>query len=251
MADLLLRAGNIIPVAKSTVQGDDVSPQQPLGTISFLNDAYGFRVLEYVHNISGAAALKGALLSRKADLAITDLVSGTTISVTDSGLTANTMQGQILYIDDNADSAGAAPEGESGIITSNTTTTINIDAARPFTVATAVSDDVRVVYSSAVVASADGDLTGIARGVVLANGGITNLQYGWIQRYGYCPDVTHKNNACVAGEPVVSDVSQVNAWGSDAVSLWVGQQVGTFTADNVHLYSPVLLNLWGFQYPHS
>ena len=249
--DMVSKMSHLIPVGKANVNSDDLTPRHPVGTISFVNDGYGFRVMEYCRNISGSAIAKGELQKKSGNTAISNILSGSTTTVVTTGLTANTMRGQILYIDDNDDSAGAAPEGESGIIVSNTTTTITIDSGRPFTVAPAVNDEARVVYSSALVDAADGDLSGNVRGVCLASGGVTNLQYGWWQRYGYCPDVIHKNSACVDGEPVVADTAQVGPWGSDAVSLWVGHQVGTFTADNAHLYSPVFLQLFGFAYPHS
>lgn len=250
MADLFLHLGNMIPVGNEDLNADHSSPRHKLGTLSFQIDAYGFRVFEYCRNMSGSAVAQGELQKRIADATISNITSGTTTSAVTTGLTAGDYVGRVLYVDDNADSAGAAPEGECAPIIANSTTTIQTDAGRPFTAALAVNDDLRVISFNHLDDAADGDLASKIKGVAVGKNGVTSKYYGWWQRYGLCPDVKHKASTAVTSlNPVVADAAAVGPHGSDAVDLWVGTQVGTHAADVVSNKSPVDLLLFGFVRP--
>lgn len=250
MADLFLHMGNMIPVGNEDLNADHLNAKHKLGQLSFQIDAYGFRVFEYCRNMSGSAIAQGELQKRIADATIANITSGTTTSATKSGFTAGAYAGRILYVDDNDDSAGAAPEGESSPIVSNSATVIQVDAGRPFTVALAANDDLRVVSFNHLNDAADGDLASKVKGVAVGKGGVSDNYYGWWQRYGLCPDVLHKATSAVTSlNPVVADAAAVGTHGSDAVDLWVGTQIGTHAADVVSNKSPVDLLLFGFVRP--
>lgn len=250
MADLFLHMGNMIPVANEDLNADHVNPKNRLGQLSFQIDDYGFRVFEYCRNMSGSAIAQGELQKRIADVAISNITSGTTTSAVTTGLTAGAYVGRILYVDDNADSAGAAPEGECAPIVANSTTTIQVDPGRPFSTALAVNDDLRVVSFNHLNDAADSDLAAAVKGVAVGKNGVSNNNYGWWQRYGLCPDVLHKSSSAVTSlNPVVADAACVGPHGSDAVDLWVGKQIGTHSNDVVSNKSLVELLLFGFVRP--
>jgi hypothetical protein len=245
MADGFMNPGYLIPISGSGLNADDLEPQYRPGGISFVNDAFGFRIFKYCQNNNGAAVAVGELMSRPADVAITNIDSGTTTSVTEAtGFTANFGVGGLLYIDDNDDSAGAAPEGEVGVVIAVTANTVTIDADRPFTVAPAANDEARLVYTHHFEDSADGDLAKDVQGVVMATGGVTNLYYGWLQCYGYHPAVIHSAEAVVANASLEAGAAEVKVLAGGQEEQ-VGWQVGTHTADLVTTLSPVYLQLFG------
>ena len=250
MADLFLHLGNMIPVGNEDLNADHLNPKHKLGQLSFQVDAYGFRVFEYCRNMSGSAVAQGELQKRIADATIANITSGTTTSAVTTGLTAGAYVGRICYVDDNADSAGAAPEGESAPIVANSTTVIQTDPGRPFSAALAVNDDLRIVSFNHLNDAADGDLAAAVKGVAVGKNGVSSNYYGWWQRYGSCPDVLHKASAAVTPlNPVVADAAAVGPHGSDAVDLWVGKQLGTHSNDVVSNKSLVELLLFGFVRP--
>lgn len=249
MADLFLHLGNMLPVGSEDLNADHLNPKMKVGALSFQVDDYGFRIFEYCRNMSGSAVAQGELQKRIADVVETNVTSGTTTSVTKSGWTAGDFVGRILYVDDNDDSAGAAPEGESSPIVANSATIIQVDPGRPFSVAIAASDDVRIVSWNHLDDAADSDLASKVKGVAVGKNGVSSKYYGWWQRYGICPDVIHSAATVTSLNPVVAGAHCVAAHGSDAVDLWVGTQIGTHTSDVVSLKSPVDLLLFGFVRP--
>lgn len=249
MSDLFLHLGNMIPVGNEDLNADHLNAKHKLGALSFQIDDYGFRVFEYCRNMSGSAVAQGELQKRIADATIANITSGTTTSAVTTGLTAGDYVGRILYVDDNADSAGAAPEGESSPIVANSTTTIQVDPGRPFTVALAANDDLRVISFNHLDDAADGDLASKVKGVAVGKNGVSSKYFGWWQRYGICPDVKHSAASVTSLNPVVAGAACVAAHGSDAVDLHVGTQLGTHTSDSVSLKSPVDLLLFGFVRP--
>lgn len=90
-------------------------------------------------NRSGTAFTVGQIARKSANLLVTADAAGTTTTMEDgSAFVADEEVGNILYILDNADAAGAAPEGEWGIVVKNTADVLTIQPA--LTVATASSD---------------------------------------------------------------------------------------------------------------
>lgn len=250
--DLFVNLASLIPIAVRDLNASDKDPQHPLGQLAYARDSYGFRLFQYCRNMTGGATLAGELQKRVADATTSNITSGTTTSYTKTaaGYTVGAFKGRLLYIDDNDDSAGAAPEGESSPIVNNSATVVSVDPQRPFTVALAANDDVRIISFDHLSDAADGDLASKVIGVDVAKDGHADNEYGWWQKYGVCPDVLHKASSAVTSlNPVVADAAAVNAHGSDAVDLWVGYQLGTHAVDIVSNKSPVFLQLFGFVRP--
>lgn len=245
MADGFMNPGYLIPISGSDLNADDAEPQYRPGGVSFVVDAFGFRIFKYGQNNNGAAVAVGELMSRPADVAITNIDSGSTTSVTEAaGFTANFGIGGLLYIDDNDDSAGAAPEGEVGVVIANDGSTVTIDAARPFTVAPAAADEARLVYTHHFEDSADGDIAITVQGLVMATAGVTNLYYGWLQCYGFHPAAVHSAQTVVANASLEAGAAEVKVLAGGQEEQ-VGWQVGTHTSDVVTTLSPVFMQLFG------
>lgn len=243
-----LRVGHLLPVIGPELNANDLTPQYRPGQISLVQDAYGFRVLQYCRNQSGSAQARGELAKKVADVTVSNITSGTTTSFTKAAsLTADIHVGRILHVDDNDDTAGAAPEGESAPIVSNTAAVATVDSDYPFSVALAANDDIRSFTPGwHVTDSADADLAKECVGVVVGKDGISDGYYGFYQQYGLNPLVLHKNDSAVTdNDPVVADAAAVGPYGSDAVQLWVGYQQGTHAADRVVELSPVFMLLFG------
>lgn len=248
MANSYLHVGNLIPTIGSALEADDASPGYRKGGITVVSDDYGTRIFQYCRNQSGSAQAQGELAKKVADVAVTNITSGTTTGATKVGAwTANIHVGRIFHVDDNDDSAGAAPEGETAPIVSNTADAIVTDSEYPFSVALAANDDVRSFSPGwHLTDAADGDLAKECVGVVVPSAGISDGNYGWYQNYGFNPKVNHKaSTAVTTNNPVVADAAAVGPHGSDTAELWVGYQKGTHAADRVSNLSPVFLLLFG------
>ena len=248
MANSYLNVGHLIPAVGPELNANDLTPSAPVGAVSMVRDAFGLKILVYGRNQSGSAQTQGELAKKVADVTVSNITSGTTTSFTKAAsLTADIHVGRILHVDDNDDSAGAAPEGECSPIVSNTAAVATVDSNYPFSVALAANDDIRSFTPGwHMTDAADGDLAKECTGVVMASGGLTDGYYGWYQNYGYNPKVLHKNNTAVtSNDPVVADAAAVGPYGSDAVQLWVGYQTGTHAADRASELSPVFMLLFG------
>jgi len=243
-----LHVGNLVPLVGSSLEADEISPGYRRGGLSVVQDDYGTRIFQYCRNQSGSAVAQGELHKKVADVTVTNITSGTTNSATKvAGWTADIHVGRIFHIDDNDDSAGAAPEGESAPITANTADVVTTDSEYLFSVALAANDDTRSFTPGwHVTDAADGDLAKECVGVVVADAGIASTNYGWLQIYGFNPMVLHKNDSAItSNNPVVADAAAVGVHGSDTAELWVGFQKGTHAADRVVELSPVYLLLFG------
>jgi hypothetical protein len=131
----------------------------------------------WVWNNSGSDIAKGVPMQKRANLTITDLVSGGVNYGVDTGLTANNLIGGLIQCNDNNSGAGAAPEGEVGKIYANDATTIKFQP--DMSVALAVSDDMIIFFHHHVTVGATGVQLGDFRGVPVASGGIPNGYMGW------------------------------------------------------------------------
>lgn len=229
--DIVLRLGSIVGMSNVDINGDNANTYGRPGTLSFLVDAYGYRVLQYVRNVSGSAFAMGELASKVANTAVNNITAGSTTSATTTGLTEGDHDGRLLYVLDNDDDSGAAPEGETSVIGHNTATRITVDPQMPYSVALAANDDLVMISNWQATDSADGDLAHNVLGVVLGNGGFADNGYGWVQKEGYCPGVDLLSGAITAGDPVVADVAQIGAFGTDGQELWVGIALAAVSAD--------------------
>lgn len=241
--DYVLNLAHLTGLSMADINSDTATPQARGGTLAFVVDAFGYKVLKYCYFV--AAAAQGDLASRaggvNGTVVITNQTGTSATSVTTTGLTANAHRGAIIYVHDDAGGAGAAPEGEVSICTTNTTTVITLDPDMPFSVALANGDDVTSISTWAVEDSADGDLSVTVQGVVLGSAGVTASQYGWLMMEGMTR-AKAGTNAITAFNPVVAGANIVDAFGTDGQELWVGTALATYTGDNVAATLPVRLN---------
>jgi hypothetical protein len=229
--DMFLGLQHLIPVGTSDLKGDDQKARYAKGQISFMYDRFGPRIFRYLHNMTGGAILQGELQARAAAVTVTDATSGTTTSVkkTGAGWTVDAFLDRLLIVTDNADAAGAAPEGEVGVIVDNDAENILVDSARPFSAALAVNDDLSVYSLFDAKDAADSDLASDVFGVPMVD--LTDKFWGWFQCFGYCPDARYDTAAVVIGDPVVAAAASLGPFGTDAQELWVGWSPNGIAAD--------------------
>jgi len=252
MANSYLHAGNLIATIGSDLNADDVAPGYRKGGITIINDDYGVRILQYARNQSGSAQGQGELAKKVADVTVSNITSGTTTGFTKvASLTADIHVGRILYVDDNDDSAGAAPECESAPIVSNTADVCVTDSDYAFSAALAANDDIRSFSPGWHATDAAGsDLAKECIGVVVGASGISSTNYGWYQNYGFNPKTKFKaSTAATTNLPVVPDAACVTTSGGATPELWVGYSKGTHAVDTVATLGPVFLLLFGHVRP--
>jgi hypothetical protein len=182
-------------------------------------------------------------MSKPANVSVANITSGSTVKAVTTGLTASEHDGKLCYVLDDAGGAGAAPEGEIGIIGSNTTTTINLDPNRPLSAALAVNDDLVLIANWQGEDAADGDLAHTVLGVAMGTSGISDNGYGWVHRLGVTPAAIAAG-AIVAGDPVVAAAGVLGAFGTDGQELWCGIALAAASADMVALQAPVHLTVF-------
>lgn len=245
--ELFFQPGMILPMGASDLLADDLLPVYAKGQISFVRDSWGLRIFRYMRKSTATACVKGGLYSREASTTITNIDSGTTTQVTKAGAgwTVDAFKDRLLVCTDDGGGAGAAPEGENGLITSNTATVINIDGNRPASAAFAINDDFIVYSLFDMKAAADNDLGINVIGVAMQT--VASGNWGVFQSYGYCPDVVHTAVAVTAGDPLVAAAVAVASFaaGSDGQELWVGWSPAGFSSDNVNAKALAHLNIFG------
>ena len=224
----------------TTLDASDTTPKETRGVIrEDFHPVFGPRKFKYVR--FDVATTAGDLCSMRTPIDVPNITSGTTTSITTSGLTADIYVGGILRCYDDAGAAGAAPEGESGIITKNTTTVITIDSNDAFSAAAGANDDFKVFLPWAVIAAASGDVNALVAGVAMA----TQAQYswGWVQFYGLHPAVraVAAGTTITAQKCVIAATSAVTVGSTSAAELRVGFADITLTTDTVLRTLPVRL----------
>lgn len=248
-SQIYFRLGHLTGLSQSDMAASDSTPQAREGTIAWVMDAFGPKICKYVKNISNSTMAVAELVGYDGDGAnvltttISNITAGSTTSATTTGLTADDHDGKICFVLDNADSAGAAPEGEMGIISNNTATVITMDAGYPFSVALAVNDDLELVTTYQVVDAADGDEGWTVTGVIAAQDGILDNGFGWVVQEGMTPALA-TTNAITEGDPVVAGAAVVDAFGSDGQELFVGIAAASGGTDEVLKHIPVVMKCW-------
>lgn len=222
-----LRDSFVAPIDDST----STKREDPL-TLRYTHDPYfGVRGFVYARCDQSGGCTAGQLQSKRANVAITNISAGTTTSITTTGLTADILVGGILVCIDDAGAAGAAPEGEKGIVIANSATLVEIDTDDAFSVAPAANDDFNVVLPWAVDDSADGDAAGIVMGVAMA--AHDQYDWGWFQFLGIHPEVDTDGDAIPVDESVVASTAAVGDGAGDAADLRVGRLLAPISADTV------------------
>ena len=176
---------------------------------------------------------------------VANITSGTTKSFVTSGLTANRHNGMISYVLDTAAVAGAAPEGESSIVASNTATVVTLEPDYAYSVALAVNDDIELMSTYQVEDAADGDEAWTVAGIVMGIDGISDGNYGWIHVEGVTP--CQSAASAVEGDPIVADAAQVGPFGSDGHELWIGTSLVALSTDEALKQIPAQLKLFTYE----
>lgn len=231
-SELFYKVGHLTGLSMSDLHSDNARGAQTArpGTIAWVVDAFGPRIVKYVKNMVGSTNAVGELMAYESDGAnvrttsISANAAGTTTTInTGTTLTVNDHVDMLVFCVDDAGAAGAAPEGETSVCVSNTTGTINLAADYAFSAATASSDTFELISTYHANDAADGDEAWTCQGVVLGKDGIQDNQFGWVHmqgatsclKIGAAGDVTE-------GDPIVAGTAGVDAFGSDGQELWVG-----------------------------
>jgi len=180
----MLHLGNLLSVGGTDLTATSTSPAHKLGSLSIQMDAFGYhRIFRYVRLM--LAGTPGLVFDRVALVTGTTDSTGTTTSAIDATIfTAGDEVGKIFQVNV---ASGAAPEGETALIVSNTTTTLRFDPGYPLSVAAAsgitFSDWGVAHYDAGALASNNINCAGILMGTPVAK------DYGWCQVQGFHPAV--------------------------------------------------------------
>lgn len=222
-----LNLAGIVPVGTEDLNSNSTTQKAKPGAYAFMLDAFGPRLFRYGFNVNGSAVISGELMTRDGSaLAATSagtITAGSTTSATTSGLTADQHVGKIFYVTDDAGGAGAAPEGESSIVSANSATLITLDADMPLSAAIAASDTASLISVYTFSDAAADDEAWAVFGVVVGTTGVGDDSYGWVQSWGMCPNVIATTSAVTVSEPLVADTAAVaTAATNDTHNLVVG-----------------------------
>ncbi len=230
-------------VWSTSLSASDTTAKDEKGAVRWTYDeVFGIRGFQYVRFDQSGGADKGQICKFAPLVTITNITSGTTTSITTSGLTADIYAGAILRCSDDNSATGAGLEGEQAVISSNTTTLVNIDTNDAFSVAAAVNDDFTIEIPWAVVDTAAGDTAVLVAGVSMADQ--DQYDYGWVQFAGLHPEVNciAAGTAITADKSLIADTNVVTNGSTSAVNLLLGYtKTGTKT-DTVLRKIPVYLN---------
>lgn len=231
-SELFYKLGHLSGLSNSDLHSDNARGAQTArpGTIAWVVDAYGPRIVRYVKNMIGSTNVMGELMAYESDtanvrsFAVTASSAGTTTSIVTTGLTANDHVDKLAFCVDDAGAAGAAPEGETSVVASNSATQINLQADYAYSAATATNDTFDLVSTYHANDAADGDEAWTCHGIVLGRDGIQDNQFGWVHMQGSVPcTVTGAATATITeGDPIVAAAAGVGDFGSDGQELWVG-----------------------------
>lgn len=248
--------GTIIPIGSSDLKADDGDDKRSVapGQISYMRDAFGLRVFQYLRCRQSGGHAKGELASKQA--IASNNVNGTVtpgtnkISVSNS-MTAGAYKGWLLCITNNSATVGAAPEGEVAIVASNTASMIYLDNGRPFSTAPANGDGFNLVPVFDVEDAANGDRA--ANGAGICFNGISEGNWGWYHQKGIFPNAKISANGTTRGQAIVASAAVIGSgalptqW-STADLAW-GHALVTLAGDLSTGTAPVFLNV--FDTPYS
>ena len=267
MPNNYLQLGMLTGIASADLNGD-YHPRTAWdefrpGQIALAVDRFGEKIFKYVRNLSGSAFAQGDLVRRVAIVNVANITSGTTTSATlVGGFTLGSVYvtagkhaqgkhvGMMMYVVDNDDSAGAAPENEVSIIDENTADVAYVDPDYPFTAALAANDDLRIKspgwHAEDSVAA---DLAQNVLGVVVGPNGISDGNYGWVQQHGLCPIVNGTNTTSfVADGGVIAGAAKIDIDANSGLELVIGYTPFAVTNDTardkvicfLRLFSPTM-----------
>ena len=211
MPSEVLHLGMLVPVGPHDLEADDVDfkGKYKPGGYYFAIDDFSPKIFRYFRNRSTTALVQGDLISRiggnNGETVITASTGTTTaVQLVGAPLTASAHVGNILFVRSNNDSAGGAPERQSALISSNTSASVQVDASRPFTTAIAASDVLDILGTWNIEDSADGDFAYAVYGVVVAQNGVADNNFGFSQSWGYCPLAAYTSASTSLGFPIAA-----------------------------------------------
>lgn len=242
-AKLYKEATAVQRVWNTTLDASDSTPKEPKGATRWTYDpVFGLRGFQYVRFDQSGGADANQVVSYRGLISINNITSGTTTSITTSGLTADILADGLLWCLDDAGAAGAAPEGEIARITSNTTTVVNIDSNDSFSASPAANDDFRVLLPWAVIDSASGDVAANVAGIALV--AQDQYDYGWVQFAGLHPTVAcvAAGTAVTAGRSLIVGTNLVLDGSTSAAELRVGFTPTGISSDTVLRTLPLYLS---------
>ena len=215
---------------------DSSSPTalEKLGAIrEDLTSELGLRKFQYVRFDQSGGATADQPTAYRANLAIANIVSGTTTVITTTGLVADSLVGGYLVCTDDAGAAGAAPEGEVGLIVANTATTVTIATSDAFSVAPAANDDFVVVLPFAVEDTAAGDEVGQVSGVSMVDQ--DQFDFGWVQFVGIhtSVDIVAAGTALPSDESLIAGINLLTDGAGAENELLIGYLMAAVASDQV------------------
>ena len=215
------------------------------GAHSYANAyVHGRSAFIWACNRSGGALSRGALT--KFYSMTGTVVSGTVDTMTDGAATfiANEQIGNLFILNNNNDSAGAAPEGEFGVITKNTATTLTIRTAQAnqqFSEALAVNDTYSIRSTAQVIASAAGDQESEIAGITVVSSWADNY-WGWLCIQADCIAALVKENTAITKDKgLIADTGRLTVGSTSGQELIVAYTLDTFAADIITDLIPVKL----------
>jgi hypothetical protein len=253
---IYLNVGNLLSLSPGDLDGDSVEPQFKPGGLNFLTDAYGSRIVKYVRMLAGAAT-KGMLVSaasggtdQRHTAFTVQATGGTTNSTTSANLTGATADrhiGMIAFVNDKNAVAGAAPEGEAGIVADNGTNFLLLERDYPLSAALAASDVLHVIANYQVEAAGAADQAWVVEGVVIGENGIAQNNYGWVQQYG--PVMASKSAGAIAFnvEVVAAASGTVETKASQTGEDFVGVALASAAADQAANKIPIKVTVFVHQ----
>jgi len=225
--------GSLIPLSQADFNANDLVPSAPLGSLGFYRDAMGMRVMQYIKNNSASALVLGDLVVKQPDVTFTAGVLATSTRITTTGLTANQHVGKLIIVEGNDTSAGAAPEGETGVIVANTATQIDIDSQLPFSVSSVADIDCRILTPPNGWHGTIGGAGALAMDVlggVVGTDGISAGYYGWVLVDGYHPQMKFTAAGVTARANIVSAATGQLATVTGTAEKVLGYAPGTIEA---------------------
>ncbi len=197
----------------------------------------------WVWNNSGADWLGRMAIRRRATQSITNLDSGAVNSATKAAtFTANNEFGGVMYVFDNNDSAGAAPEGEYAVIIKNTAAIIYFQP--DLSAALAANDDLTISYPAHGTAVSDtglqpSEMLGWVPFMTADDGallGIPDGYMGWLIEKGITEIRVDLTSSAVVtvGKGLITTATNdgyVGDGSSSALSLIVAYALGAATSD--------------------
>lgn len=232
-------SGNPHVLAVDLSASDSTPKYVPGYVYEDVHPVFGPRSFKYVQ--FHAAASKGDTSSFLDPIAVTNITSGTTKSVTltGAGWTVDLYKGALARCLDDAGGAGAAPEGEIARIKSNTTDTLNFESEDELSAAPAANDDWQIIVPWAVVDAASGDIARNVAGVAM----VDQVQYNWgfVQFKGLNPyvKVVAAGTAITAKKSLITGTNVLTNGSTSLTELLVGFIQHTVSSDTVSRYALV------------